>query len=121
MYHAITITENVQNMKPVQNFTGFIFSTFHAVLHLKEYVRGHPISSVLSPQSSWPSHLNNEKIRIHHKREGGIEKSVPQIIDYFEKYPISQNKNGKYPQNSESIVSTYPKIDPSIQNNPVSL
>ena len=38
--HAIiiaTLTRNVQNMKPVQNCTGFIFFTFHAV-NLMTYI-----------------------------------------------------------------------------------
>ena len=37
--------------------------------------------------------------------EGGP--SIPYPFNYFEKYSVSL-KNGKYPQNSESIVSPYP-------------
>ena len=35
-YHAVTVIfmKNEQNMKPVQNCTGFIFFTFYYVVHL---------------------------------------------------------------------------------------
>ena len=31
---TVTIAQNVQNMKPVQNCTDFIFCTFNAVIHV---------------------------------------------------------------------------------------
>ena len=34
-YFAVTIARKVQSMKPVQNCTDFILSTFHAAEHLK--------------------------------------------------------------------------------------
>ena len=33
-YSAVTSAGNAQNVKPVQNGTGFIFCTFHAVVRL---------------------------------------------------------------------------------------
>ena len=36
MHVIVTITGHVQNMTPVQNSTGFIFRTYHAVVHINK-------------------------------------------------------------------------------------